>query len=770
MSINRRRIPLYFGPGLDRAEGPMVVEPGRMEDLRNFYLLEGKLQARKGFAAPGLLTAEGVPEITHILAGQALRSEGVGIVVGWAAPAGEVHVFRVEPDGTEASHVGRWFRWREDQADFPPIVHMAESFGRVFMAHDEPNPFDRAATFVYDPITPQLGGLLSPLLDTFSPLVPQPSESPVESPSESPGEESPGPLGPAAIKFRGVVAHLDYLFGWGYGTAEVDRPEMVRASLPGEPRNFDANHYWIVGDRQDPVLQCTPGASSLIAFKAGEWWEIFGTNRRNFGHVRRDPLFGILHPRLAVNVSGLVFFWSPDGPRVTDGSSASQSLEIPLDLLGYEPADLPEEVNACEAFATYVYQDRVVLFVFGRRAYALTARVQGDWKWSYWTFDWTEKYPLCAFTLWESVLGPTADPIGYPVAVSASAAGSFVDITVQNVNQAPGERLEVWIQLKGTPSPYQFVASVDVSLQSTQVVRVSGLQPGVEYNYSLRYRRGNQVAPGYSGDPSTWPDVSRGDFITTLNPAEPGQVLASLGARFAALPDDEWVWERTSAVSQYLQFRIFPSVDTAGHQILVYRRQDFPASEGLIATLVEGVDFDLGDLGEDGGFTFRDTDPPQGVGPLAYSLASKVGTVESPKSAELVMLPGPQPEAFKGTFPGTWSVFIESGNQRYTARAQRHRINPGEGLSHSAIRFLDNYPFGLAPTSDRGTVTYGGSSTPVDQKPTEFGAENLLARKTVDLPGPIPSGSIFRVAFRYEATRFGITDASTTFTFEVTAP
>jgi hypothetical protein len=764
VSRNRRRIPLAFGPGLDRATGPMVVEPGKMEDLRNFYLLDGKLQARKGFAAPGTLSDDGVPEITHVLAGHALRSEGVGIIVGWASVAGEVHVFRTEPDGTSSFHLGKWFDWTLEDAEYPPIIHMAESFGRIFMAHDEPNPFDRAPTFVYDPITPQEEGLLSPLVDTFSGAIPQ-----VVSESE-PGSESPGGMVDAFIKFRGVVSHLDYLFGWGYGTAELDRPEMVRCSLPGEPRNFLANHYWIVGNRQDPVLQCVPGASSLVAFKAGEWWEIFGTNRRNFGHMRRDPLFGLLHPRLAVNVSGLVFFWSPDGPRVTDGSSPSESLEIPLDLQGYEPEDLPEEVSPCEAFATYVWADRIVLFVFGRRAYALTVRVNGDWKWSYWTFDWPGKYPLCAFTLWETILGLLGAPLGYPVAEDETPAGTYVDLLVRNVNQEGGERLEVWMRPTAAPVAYALVASTDVSLLPTQTVRVGDRIEGVEYEYSLRYRRGNQIAPGYAGDPSTWPEVSQGSFTTTLNPPLVGEVYAALGARFAALPDDEWVWERTSDSSQYLQFRIFPTSETAGHAIKVYRRPRFGVhTPTLVGTLVEGTDFTFAGLGEDGGFTFRDTDPPQD-GELTYFATSEVGATESPGSDPLHLWPGPQPEAHKGAFPGTWSVQFESGNERYTVRAQRHRVNPGEGSNHSAIRFSDNSPFLLAPTSDRGTITYGGSSTPVDQKPPTFGAEELLARKTVDLPDPFPSGSTFIVGFQYEATRFGVLDRSPFIQRSVIAP
>ena len=766
--MNRRvRIPLAFGPGLDRATGPMVVEPGAMEDVRNAYLLEEKLQIRKGFAVPGTIGDVGVPEITHILAGHPLRSEGIGIVVGWASAAAEVHVFRVSPDGTESAHLGLWFRWSLDDGDYAPVIHMAESFGRIFMAHDEPSPLDRAPTFVYDPITPQ-DGLLSPLRDTFS------ADIPGESGASAPAPGASGASGAAGtfIRFRGVVTHLDYLVGWGYGDAFLDRPEMVRISLPGDPRTFEAEHYWIVGDRRDPVLQCVPAARDLLAFKAGEWHALTGSSRYDFGQVRRDPLYGLLYPRLAVNVSGLVFFWAQDGPRFTDGSRPSERLEIPLDLKGYEAADLPEEGTPCEAFATYVWEDQVVLFVFAQRAYALTVRTSGDWKWSYWTFEWADRYPLCAFTLWEDTFNRRLAPIGYPEWVSEAPAGTFVDITVNNVNQSGDERLEVWMRLAGAPVPYFLRASTDVFLISPQVVRVGGLQAGQTYAGALRYRRGGQVNEAYAGDPSSWPDVSQGEFTTTFDPPDIGEVVGSLGQRFAGLPAEEWIWQRTSGTDQYLQMRIKPVTDHGpGHRIRVYRSPfTTPESWSQVAELVEGVDFDLEALGTDGGFTYQNLNPPQS-GMLMYRVTSVIDAAESPPSANLTLWPGPIPEGHKGIVPATRSFWLASSRAQYEVTMTPHQLG---ALSFQTVRIFDNFSITLGSFTtvsqfDRGiTDIYQGAADPIVQRPPSFGAQTPEIKKVVNLATAFPVGQgPLILGLQYEVTQFAVTDVSQRFQYVV---
>jgi hypothetical protein len=736
VSERRIRVPLHFGPGLDRATGTMAVEPGAMEDLRNFYLLDEKLQARKGFAPTLQLTAPGVPLVTHVLAGHPLRSEGVAIVVGWAEPAGEVHVFRVSADMTSVDHIGHWFDY--ELQEFAPIIHMCEVFGRVFMAHDEPRATQRAPTMVYDPVTPQ-DGLFSELTDDFS------------------------PDGPHPMKFRGVVAHLDYLVGWGYGTAQLDRPELVRISLPGQPRTFDELHYFIAGDRRDPVLQCVPGASSLIVFKAGEWHELFGSHRGNFGISRRDPLYGLLAPRLAVNVSGAVFFWDATGPRVTDGSSPSQSLEIPLDLQGFEAADLPEETHPCESFATYVWQDRIVLFVFGRRAYACTIRVPGDWKWSYWTFPWR---PLCAFTTWDTTFTQRDAPIGYPTWEDAEAGGTFARITVGNVDQEGDERLELWLHDTSTNDPYFLAASRDVLLTEEQILEVGGLQPGVTYAGALRYRRGNRVAEGYNDDPSTWPEVSQGEFTTALDPPEVGELVPDFGTRFAATGNTEWVWERTASDAHYLQFQIKPAEATfsSGEKIKIYRSAD-GGSPAEIAELEEGVDFNGSEA-----FLWKDEDPPQGA-VLFYWASTAVGATESPLSDPLRLWPGPMPEAFKGPVPNTQTIAFSSDRTHYDHRVSVYRLAEVFSELDSRVRYFDNWntavpEYNAEPDQDRGTEDYTHPATaePIDQQPPSFGLiSGLLVRKGVSLAEPLPAGSQVVIAAQYEVSQFGVWDASPLF-------
>ncbi|KKL57496.1 hypothetical protein LCGC14_2234810, partial [marine sediment metagenome] len=150
--------------------------------------------------------------------------------------------------------------------------------------------------------------------------------------------------GDAPVYFRGVTRHLNYVIGWGFGTAtEQSRPEIVRVSLPGQPTVWSPDHFIIAGVRDDPVLLCESLGtipSPLAVFKETETYQIFGYDRRTFGIRRIDDIYGIAAARLAVTVNGICYFWSLEGPRATDGSNPSRDLAWPLDLDAPAPATL----------------------------------------------------------------------------------------------------------------------------------------------------------------------------------------------------------------------------------------------------------------------------------------------------------------------------------------------------------------------------------------------------------------------------------------------
>lgn len=422
--MERSRFPIAFGEGLDKETGSMVVQPNTFEDLRNVFLHEGKLVLRSGFTARGEFA-----EVDRIIGGVALKAEQLGIVLGYSSLTQRVYVYRVGANGADVELLDEWVHDRGGWGAETPVVHLAEVYGRVFFAHDEARITRRAPTMVYDPV--EGGGAITQLEADF----------------DGTGGES---LAANIIRFRGVVRHLSYLVGWGFGSASENRPELVRISLPGQPTVFERNAYFIAGDRRDPVVACAPAGGKLMVWKRTEAHVLTGYDRRSFGLFLLDPRYGLVGSRLVANVGGVAIAWSEEGPRAWTGDGPSEGIDLPLNLDGWEPSDLAEEGAARTAFALYVPGERVVWFVFGRRVYALTVRVPGRWRWSYAELGFNAFAGFTLFGGGEAVLAPEGYPIflpadgsrGEPVTVPA---GSYVDIGVRNINQGGDETLEVWL-------------------------------------------------------------------------------------------------------------------------------------------------------------------------------------------------------------------------------------------------------------------------------------------------------------------------------------
>jgi hypothetical protein len=437
----RNRTPIYFGDGLDRESGLMVTQPTSFQDLRNVLLHEGRLLLRDGFLPSG--TGE-FPEVDQLLAGEPLRSQAIGIVVGYNSSTRRVYVYRVSPDLSIVELVGEWEHdlaggWGNET----PVIHMAEVFGRVFIAHDAPFVSRRAATIYYDPSS--TGDLLNFLTATWAGTAGGGAES-AESGESAESAESVSVVG--AIRFRGVVRHLAYLVGWGFGTASEIRPELVRISLPGEPTMFEQNHYFIAGDRSNAVLACGASGAApdqsggiLNVWKRNETHAIYGYDRRTFGIRQIDARYGIIAGRAWVNVDGTAVAWSEEGPRAWSGLGPSTQLETPLALEDWEPIDLVDETESKFAYAFFVPRIRQAWFVFGQRVYALTARIPGRWRWSYHTLGFPTYGGMVFFASTEGSFAPP----GYPSCDELTAAGSYIDIDVGNHNQVGDEIIEVWL-------------------------------------------------------------------------------------------------------------------------------------------------------------------------------------------------------------------------------------------------------------------------------------------------------------------------------------
>jgi len=371
---------LPYGDGLDRSTGLALVEPSRFSDLRNVVLFDGKAQVRPGILKVGGLVnaTDGPLDITTGL--QALRREQRGIGVGFELVTKKSHINLLSGVGEVIQYEEEWFTALEDDPVPRPI--MADSYSKVFIAHDEPIYARRAATVYYDTV------------DGVQPL-----------------EADLDGGGDAPVRFRGVVGYLNYMVGWGFGTAtDPDRSEIVRVSLPGQPLEWQGDHYFQAGVRGEPVICCRKAGDVLAVLKESETYRIVGYDRRTFGIKPADPHFGVAAGRLAVTVGDTLFTWSHEGPRASEGGP-SVDLALPLDLNAPSPSDLVSAGLTEDGFATYVPDLRCVLFVFGQLVYCLSLRNPVKPKWSYWELG----VPVfCAGTLYSGgATGGGEPPIAY---------------------------------------------------------------------------------------------------------------------------------------------------------------------------------------------------------------------------------------------------------------------------------------------------------------------------------------------------------------------
>jgi hypothetical protein len=400
----RRIVTLPFGEGLERAKGIMVVQPTSFEDLRNVFLFDGKAQLRQGLGLQSVLVDDQPVALDVTVMLEPLRSESAAMGVGYATGNREVWLNRMLVDGTSPIAVGLLGTLDGGVTFEPPIIIGADSDNKFFIAHDEPNPTSRIVTQVYDPEDfPQLTNLQANL--------------------DGSGQND--------VFFRGVVRHLSYIFGWGYGNFDDPvRGDVVRVSNSGDSRIFEDFAFFEAGQQGETIMVCRSAGPTLMVFKETETYEIFGYSPDTFGIRLADSLFGAVGSRLAVSIAGTVFFWSTQGPRLTSGGP-SVDIAVPLDIGGPDPATLVAESDPQDAFAAYDPRTRVVQFVWGQRVYALSIRDPNRPRWSYYELGETAQSSGLFFST-QSQAGGGGPPIGAPENLVFDAkAGARANFTGQ---------------------------------------------------------------------------------------------------------------------------------------------------------------------------------------------------------------------------------------------------------------------------------------------------------------------------------------------------
>lgn len=413
--MQRTAIP-FGGNGLMAGTGLFDTQPAALADVRNVSLRPGRTSVRPGLINVGNFGGAN----TAILGIHPLRAAGVTAVVTYAASTRVVQLWMVSPDFTRRLVQTLWTL--AVAAPFPK-VSMTDVWDRLIIAHDEPLYSVREPTQVYQRLPTETVGDLTAQLAIVG-----------------------GSL--SAIRFRGVTRHLSYLVGWGYGTevlAERNRPEIVRISLPDDPTVFVPEHYFIAGQRNDPVLGCWPAGDVLQALKSTESYTIIGSDRPSFGILPADMLFGVASSRLAVTVGDTLYRWAFDGPRVsTGGRSEDKALPLDLDNLGLTD---PPVLDYSNAFACYDPLERVVMFCFPAQLLAYVFHVELQ-QWSVRDYFTLQCAGIFVRDASASQSGPTAVPAFTSSSFGAATLGAATSPGTVNVGVTGsligGELIEVW--------------------------------------------------------------------------------------------------------------------------------------------------------------------------------------------------------------------------------------------------------------------------------------------------------------------------------------
>lgn len=492
----KQSVLLPWALGVDRDTGAPSEDPTSFSDMRNVVFQNAAVRIRAGLGTAVAQLSEDL-----VAYGTPFLAYGTIVWVIFNPTTRAVEVVETDLQGQNEVAVGTWGTLNAS-ATTPPRFLAAESYGVLVFAHDDPNVTVRLPNYRFDPasvgtewavVTADLDG-----------------------------------LGVQNVVARGVVQHLGYIWYWGFGSnSDPDRPEILRRSTPDDPTTLLPEAYIEFGARLSPIIGCVSGNNALLVFKSSSWYRLDGSVSADFSPRLVDPAVGLVSPRALVNLQGIVYWWSPYGPRSTNGQGTN-NLAFPLDLTGPDPDLLPAPGPGSYAFTFYDPDSSSIGWCFpdpeaGTTTPVFKASLRADtgMRWSY---DVLNGVILCA-VLGSTGEGSTLIDPGYadPVAVVGSAGGGTATATITwtNVDCVGDETVEIWVSLGG--GAYALLSSVPVNTSGPQVAVLSGapLVSGT-IDVALRHRRLGRYLSGYEDatDPSLWPVASQasGTIIAVATP------------------------------------------------------------------------------------------------------------------------------------------------------------------------------------------------------------------------------------------------------------
>ena len=488
-------MPLTFGAGVDRNTGRSVAAPSSFLDLRNVYLENARVRLRRGFGPTGFPV---LPVGTDVCAIAMLEATLDILFVLYERSTRALTVYRLNPLTTPTMQsVGTWGTV-DAAATLPPVISVAESYGKVFLAHAEAVFSRRLPTKVYTPnATDATVGSMATLTADLN-----------------------GDTTAADVSFRGVYAYNDSLWGYGYGeetsATSKNRPDIVRVSKPADPTAFVPERYFIAGKPSTPVtgLAALP-LGGLVVGKTTSAYLISGTDAETYGITLIDSNFGNLSDRGMVTERDAVWMWGMQGPRATMGG-ATVDMSQTLALDDPQPTGLTARGAVEHSYAFYDRVADTVEFVWPQwttgdgptLSYVASVRDPNNIRWSY--AERAGCIPCAAWVL----LGKESPPALTAYAdFTAQSDGGIdatnlsvrkVSLTWDNLGSYLGtESYEVYARPAG--GSWSLKTTVAHNGASTQTAVVTGFDPLQDYDVAVRATRDGGYTTGYTdADPDNW--------------------------------------------------------------------------------------------------------------------------------------------------------------------------------------------------------------------------------------------------------------------------
>lgn len=130
--------------------------------------------------------------------------------------------------------------------------------------------------------------------------------------------------GPAApLRPRKLFRHKNHMISLAYGDENTPFvADLLRVSVLGDPDTWVSNHFYNVGNTEEPLLDGLSVGDFAILFKDSSIHRMSGDSRLNFGFTEIDPDRGGVGDRCATYFDGYVWFISPEGfARIGGGPS-----------------------------------------------------------------------------------------------------------------------------------------------------------------------------------------------------------------------------------------------------------------------------------------------------------------------------------------------------------------------------------------------------------------------------------------------------------------